>query len=109
MAHFLPRKGLECLDFDAKRPRFGPETPVFDRFPLIFRWFLVAVGSFLVASRSTELAARPAYETLAGLARQLDGTRLVAWASRHKERDVTLDLADVVAFNDYPGGGEEEK
>ena len=26
---------------------------------------------------------------------------------RHKTRDVTLDLADVVAFNDYPGAVEE--
>lgn len=48
---------------------------------------------------------------LAGsLLRSLEVKLLLFFCStpgRHKTRDVTLDLADVVAFNDYPGAVEE--
>ncbi|CAJ1370791.1 unnamed protein product [Effrenium voratum] len=63
----------------------------------------VIIWGFLNEGAADTPAARPAYARLAALARALDPLRLVAWASRHKTRDVTLDLADLIAFNDYPG------
>eukprot|EP00435_Cladocopium_sp_Y103_P011930 s556_g3.t1 len=63
----------------------------------------VIIWGFLNEGASNEIASRQAYGKLASLARSKDASRLVTWASRHKTRDVTLDLADVIAFNDYPG------
>lgn len=63
----------------------------------------VLMWGFLNEAQTDDLAARPIFELLASRARQLDPSRLVTWASKTKLRDVTLDLADVISFNDYPG------
>jgi len=63
----------------------------------------VIMWGFLNEGQAESLAARPAYAALAGYARSRDPTRLVTWGSRRKTQDVTLDLADVISFNDYPG------
>ncbi|CAK9006024.1 Beta-galactosidase (Beta-gal) (Lactase) [Durusdinium trenchii] len=64
---------------------------------------VIIFGFLNEADASEPTVARPAFARLAQLARQMGQGRLVAWASRHKIRDVTLDLGDLIAFNDYPG------
>lgn len=63
----------------------------------------VIMWGFLNEAESDSVDARPAHKALANLARSRDSTRLVTWASRKKTMDETLDLADVISFNDYPG------
>ena len=80
---------------------------------------------FLNEGEANLWASREAYQQLATFTKQKDASRLVSWASRqlrsfveyrtelgalnhrydgrHKLQDKTLDLADVIAFNDYPG------
>lgn len=63
----------------------------------------VIIWGFLNEGEANVRAAREAYQQLAKFTKLKDPSRLVSWASRHKVRDETLDLADVIAFNDYPG------
>eukprot|EP00930_Biecheleria_cincta_P001436 TRINITY_DN102580_c0_g1_i1.p1 TRINITY_DN102580_c0_g1~~TRINITY_DN102580_c0_g1_i1.p1 ORF type:complete len:912 (-),score=162.07 TRINITY_DN102580_c0_g1_i1:72-2807(-) len=63
----------------------------------------VIMWGFLNEGETTSVESRSAYQQLASFARAKDSSRLVSWASRHKINDKTLDLADVISFNDYPG------
>mmetsp|Transcript_20441 Transcript_20441/g.44552 ORF Transcript_20441/g.44552 Transcript_20441/m.44552 type:complete len:888 (+) Transcript_20441:176-2839(+) len=63
----------------------------------------VIMWGFLNEGESNSELARPFYTMLTQLTKELDPTRLVSFASKTKFDDVTLDLADVISFNDYPG------
>eukprot|EP00933_Yihiella_yeosuensis_P041411 TRINITY_DN35800_c0_g2_i1.p1 TRINITY_DN35800_c0_g2~~TRINITY_DN35800_c0_g2_i1.p1 ORF type:complete len:487 (+),score=74.41 TRINITY_DN35800_c0_g2_i1:33-1463(+) len=63
----------------------------------------VIMWGFLNEGETRDLRSRPTHAHLAQFARTRDPSRLVSWASRHKMKDLTLDLADVISFNDYPG------
>jgi beta-glucuronidase len=54
-------------------------------------------------SASNNPTAKPGYEQLLGLVRELDPSRPVTFASNHPIDDVCLDLADIVSINTYPG------
>ncbi|CAK0812961.1 unnamed protein product [Prorocentrum cordatum] len=63
----------------------------------------VIFWGFLNEGEADVPEARLAYQALRDMAKDLDPTRLVTWASKCKMSDLTLDLADVISFNDYPG------
>eukprot|EP00965_Chrysotila_dentata_P160697 5306330-Pleurochrysis_carterae.AAC.1 len=65
----------------------------------------VMVHGFFNEGPSSSLAACAAYAACAAAVRAAAPPqhRLVSWASSEKTKDVCLDSADVVAFNQYPG------
>eukprot|EP00929_Paragymnodinium_shiwhaense_P107278 TRINITY_DN73368_c0_g1_i1.p1 TRINITY_DN73368_c0_g1~~TRINITY_DN73368_c0_g1_i1.p1 ORF type:complete len:918 (+),score=183.94 TRINITY_DN73368_c0_g1_i1:152-2905(+) len=63
----------------------------------------VIMWGFLNEGQSDKVETRDAYQVLGNFARSRDPSRLVTWASKTKTRDLTLDMADVISFNDYPG------
>ncbi|CAK9005664.1 Putative beta-glucuronidase (Glycosyl hydrolase 2 family protein P8) (P8_GH2) (Polysaccharide utilization locus H protein P8) (PUL H protein P8) [Durusdinium trenchii] len=103
--------GVSEWGADAPPPPGSESMAIVDVFCTIFGGSLsIRIPSIVIifgflneADASEPTVARPAFARLAQLARQMGQGRLVAWASRHKIRDVTLDLGDLIAFNDYPG------
>ena len=65
----------------------------------------VVLHGFFNEGPSDDAAACAAYNASAAAVRALalPSHRLVTWASDKQENDVCLPIADVVAFNDYPG------
>jgi beta-glucuronidase len=63
----------------------------------------VIMWGILNESASNNPTARPGYEQLLGLLRELDPSRPVTYASNHPVDDVCFDLADILAVNTYPG------
>ena len=63
----------------------------------------VILYGFLNESCSDTQAGRELYRRLTGVIRQLDGSRLVSYASNRFEHDLCFDLADVISVNPYPG------
>lgn len=59
--------------------------------------------AFLNEGASNLPASRAIYEDSVRLLRELDPTRLIAYASMHPDTDLNLDLVDVVSVNIYPG------
>ena len=58
---------------------------------------------FLNEGATDQEAARDLVGKLASLARKLDPTRLVTYASMYGKNDRCQDLVDIVSFNTYPG------
>lgn len=58
---------------------------------------------FLNEAATDQEPAREIFGSLAALARKLDPSRLVTYATMHGKNDRCLDLVDVVSFNTYPG------
>ncbi|HTV25807.1 MAG TPA: glycoside hydrolase family 2 TIM barrel-domain containing protein [Polyangiaceae bacterium] len=65
--------------------------------PSIITWGL------LNESASDDPECRPSYEKLIALIRARDPSRPVTYATNRAERDVCLDLVDIVSVNTYPG------
>jgi len=63
----------------------------------------VIMWGILNESASNNPTAKPAYEQLLGLLRELDPSRPLTFASNHPVDDVCFDLADIVSVNTYPG------
>eukprot|EP00747_Dinoflagellata_sp_TGD_P075064 gnl/TRDRNA2_/TRDRNA2_158579_c2_seq1.p1 gnl/TRDRNA2_/TRDRNA2_158579_c2~~gnl/TRDRNA2_/TRDRNA2_158579_c2_seq1.p1 ORF type:complete len:377 (+),score=14.98 gnl/TRDRNA2_/TRDRNA2_158579_c2_seq1:112-1131(+) len=63
----------------------------------------VILWGFFNEGESDSNASRLSYARMAGEFRRRDRMRLVTWGNHKKERDVNLELADVVSFNHYPG------
>lgn len=63
----------------------------------------VIMWGFLNEGEADSNDARPAYAALADFAKRRDSTRFVTWASKSKMQDRTLEFADIISFNDYPG------
>jgi len=62
----------------------------------------VIMWGFLNEGASDIECSKPVYETMAGALRDEDSTRLVTFASNRADRDINLDLVDVVSYNFYP-------
>lgn len=65
--------------------------------PAIILW------GFFNEGQSDVKSACPAYKAMADTFKGRDSTRLVTWASNRQEKDLCLENADVISFNDYPG------
>ena len=65
--------------------------------PCIIFW------GFLNEAATNELEARECVEKLYRITKELDDSRLVTFASMYGEKDLCLDLVDVISFNTYPG------
>lgn len=63
----------------------------------------VIMYGILNESRSDDPDCRPGYERLLGRLRELDSTRLVTYTVTRPEKDLCLDLVDVIAVDCYPG------
>lgn len=63
----------------------------------------VIMWGFLNEAESNDTRSLPAFTTLRDLAKSMDSTRLVSWASKQQQQDLTLSMADVISFNGYPG------
>ena len=63
----------------------------------------IVIWGFLNEAATNEPEARECVEKLYQLAKELDDSRLVTFASMHGEKDLCLDLVDVISFNTYPG------
>ncbi|MDA3798827.1 MAG: beta-galactosidase [Kiritimatiellae bacterium] len=62
----------------------------------------VIMWGFLNEGASEIECSRLVYETMVNALREEDSTRLVTYASNRNERDINLDLVDVVSYNFYP-------
>lgn len=69
----------------------------------------VIMRGFLNEGESDKEESRHCYESLIKLAREKDPTRLITYASNREERDLFLELVDVVCFNIYPGWYAEDR
>jgi len=67
----------------------------------------VIVYGILNESRSDDAECRPGYERLLSRLRELDATRLVTYTATRPEKDLCLDLVDVIAVDCYPGWYDE--
>ena len=65
--------------------------------PSIIMW------GFLNEGATDKIEARPCVSLLYNTAKALDDSRLITYASMYGEKDLCLDLVDVVNFNTYPG------
>ncbi len=63
----------------------------------------VVIYGILNESRSDDPACRPGYETLLKRLRELDPSRLLSYTSTRPEKDLCLDLVDVISVDVYPG------
>ncbi len=71
----------------------------------------VIMWGFLNEGDSTLPVAHDLYAAMAAELRRLDPTRPITFASNRCERDVCLDLADIISINIYPGwyAADQEK
>jgi len=67
----------------------------------------VIMYGILNESRSDDAECRPGYERLLSRLRELDPTRLVTYTATRPEKDLCLDLVDVIAVDCYPGWYDE--
>jgi len=63
----------------------------------------VIIWAFLNESASDQDFSRPVYEKIVHTLRELDGSRLVTYASNKAMTDKHLDLVDIISLNLYPG------
>jgi beta-glucuronidase len=63
----------------------------------------VIMWGFLNEAATDKVAARECIGKFYHKVRELDASRLITFASMHGEKDVCLDLVDVISFNTYPG------
>ena len=63
----------------------------------------VILWGFLNEAATNEVAARECIGKFYHKVRELDDSRLITFASMYGEKDVCLDLVDVISFNTYPG------
>lgn len=68
----------------------------------------IVIWAVLNECASDTLFGREIYESELALIRQLDPSRPRTFASHHRERDICLDLADIVSVNLYPGWYTDE-
>jgi beta-glucuronidase len=62
----------------------------------------IILWGFLNEGASDIDCSKPVYELLAKAIREEDSSRLVTFASNRYEKDINLDIVDVVSFNFYP-------
>ncbi len=91
----------ECLkdpDFQAKQLRETRKMALKSiNHPCVILW------GFLNECDSTSAEARPLIKALADLLHETDPSRPVTYGSNRLQRDICLDLVDVISFNTYPG------
>ena len=63
----------------------------------------IIVWGFLNEAATNETAARKCVSRFYNTVREMDKSRLITFGSMHGEKDVCLDLVDVISFNTYPG------
>ncbi|WP_172198574.1 glycoside hydrolase family 2 protein [Saccharibacillus qingshengii] len=68
----------------------------------------IVIWAILNECASDTLYGRSIYESELALIRELDPSRPRTFASHHGERDICLDLADIVSVNLYPGWYTDE-
>ncbi len=68
----------------------------------------IVIWAVLNECASDTLYGRSIYESELALIRELDPSRPRTFASHHRERDLCLDLADIVSLNLYPGWYTDE-
>ena len=92
---------VDCLkdpDFQAKQVRETRKMALKSiNHPSVILW------GFLNELDSTSPDARPLVKALADTLRETDPSRPVTFASNRLQKDVCLDLVDVISFNTYPG------
>ena len=63
----------------------------------------IVLWGFLNEAATNELAARECISKFYNVIRELDNSRPITFASMWGEKDLCLDLVDVISFNTYPG------
>ena len=66
--------------------------------PCVILWGFLNEGDSSLGGKGREL-----YEQMTSTLRELDGTRLITYASNAYTKDMNFDLVDVISINAYPG------
>ena len=69
----------------------------------------VVIWGFLNEAETKDVRARQLVASLVEAIRAEDDSRLIAYATMFREKDVCMDLADIAAYNTYPAWGNPVK